>query len=36
VVKAVNQGKTIIDMLDSPAAEALKNIWRETYRVLIN
>jgi MinD superfamily P-loop ATPase len=34
VVKAVNQGKTVVDMDGSPAAEALKNIWEETYKRL--
>ena len=36
VVKAVNQGKTIIDIKESIAAEALKDIWTETYSILIN
>ncbi|MCQ1528681.1 ATP-binding protein [Lutispora saccharofermentans] len=34
VVKAVNQCKTVMDMPDSPAADALRGIWEEIYKVL--
>lgn len=35
VIKAVNQGRTVMEMEGSPAAEILREIWGKTYKTLI-